>query len=200
MDEIQLSLGLADSFEYLLCQQMAATAQLYSWQITKVCLQTIKNSKMPTKPSDGWISSTYWLSFYFSLFSYVKDFIISRFTIPYPNLLVTRNHHYIYMHRKLCCLAVHHTYLGTYQATHYLESTLAHIKARWPHMKWLRSSAALLRHTTPQHTRRINSLACNSLGHRKILWFWSHHDWYYWTIKNHTLWSYNWKLPTEKSN
>ena len=29
MDEIQLSLGLADSFEYLLCQQMAATAQLY---------------------------------------------------------------------------------------------------------------------------------------------------------------------------
>ena len=30
LHEIQLSLGLADSFEYLLCQQMAATAQLYS--------------------------------------------------------------------------------------------------------------------------------------------------------------------------
>ena len=50
--------------------------------LTKVCLQTIKNSKLPTKPSDGWISSTYRLSIYFSLFFYVKDFIISRFTIP----------------------------------------------------------------------------------------------------------------------
>ena len=32
--------------------------QLYSWHITKACLQTIKNSKLPAKPSDGWISST----------------------------------------------------------------------------------------------------------------------------------------------
>ena len=38
------SYPLADSFEYLLCQQTAPTPQLYSWHITKVCLQTIKNS------------------------------------------------------------------------------------------------------------------------------------------------------------
>ena len=46
------SYPLADSFEYLLCQQMAPTAQLCSWQITKVCLQTIKNSKLPAKGYD----------------------------------------------------------------------------------------------------------------------------------------------------
>ena len=50
---IIISYPLADSFEYLLCQQMAATAQLYSWQITKICLQTIKNLELPAKPSDG---------------------------------------------------------------------------------------------------------------------------------------------------
>ena len=33
---------LAGCFEYFKCQQMAPMAQLYSWQITKVCLQTIK--------------------------------------------------------------------------------------------------------------------------------------------------------------
>ena len=46
---IVISYPLADSFKYLLCQQMAPTAQLYSWQITKVCLQTIKNSILPAK-------------------------------------------------------------------------------------------------------------------------------------------------------
>ena len=35
---------LAGCFEYFECQQMTPMAQLYSWQITKVCLQTIKNS------------------------------------------------------------------------------------------------------------------------------------------------------------
>ena len=38
-----------NGFEYLLCQQRAPTDQLYSWQITKVCLKTIKNSKLPPK-------------------------------------------------------------------------------------------------------------------------------------------------------
>ena len=33
---------LAGCYEYFKCQQMAPMAQLYSWQITKVCLQTIK--------------------------------------------------------------------------------------------------------------------------------------------------------------
>ena len=33
---------LAGCFEYFKCQQMAPMAQLFSWQITKVCLQTIK--------------------------------------------------------------------------------------------------------------------------------------------------------------
>ena len=33
---------LAGCFEFFKCQQMASMAQLYSWQITKVCLQTIK--------------------------------------------------------------------------------------------------------------------------------------------------------------
>ena len=46
------SYPLADSFEYFLCQQMAPTAQLYSWHITKACLQTIKNSKLPAKGYD----------------------------------------------------------------------------------------------------------------------------------------------------
>ena len=43
---------LAGCFEYFKCQQMAPMAQLYSWQITKVCLQTIKNSKLPAKGYD----------------------------------------------------------------------------------------------------------------------------------------------------
>ena len=77
------------------------------------------------------------IDFHFILVCFPMSRILLYQGLLYPtqNLLVTRNHHYIYMHRKLCCLAVHHTYLGTYQATHYLESTLAHIKARWPHMK-----------------------------------------------------------------
>jgi hypothetical protein len=36
----------------LLHQQMAPTAQLYSWQTTKVCLHTIKDSKQPAKGYD----------------------------------------------------------------------------------------------------------------------------------------------------
>ena len=33
---------LACWFDYLMCQQLATTGQLYSWQITKVCLQTTR--------------------------------------------------------------------------------------------------------------------------------------------------------------
>ena len=43
---------VAGCFEYLICQQIAPKAQLYSWQITKVCLQTIKNSKLSAKGYD----------------------------------------------------------------------------------------------------------------------------------------------------